>query len=303
VELSERSPAIASQLDWTMPKVSRWRRIWRIVRDNPLGMIGLAIVIALVVVAIFAPVLAPYSPKEIARTRATILLNPSASHPFGTDALGRDMLSRVIYGARISLMVGLLSVVFGTLVGTVIGIIAGYVGGIIDAIISRIVDMAIAFPPLLLLLILRQVMGPSAQTLIVAIGIAIIPGVTRVVRGEVVSQRNNQYVEAAITLGATTPRVLFIHIAPNVAALAIIVMTSLLGTAVLAEAALSFLGLGIPSSVTWGGDVNAARIAAHTTIAWAFFPGAAIALTVLGFSLFGDAMRDIADPRLRSQRQ
>ncbi len=258
MELSERSPALASPLDWTLRKVSRWHRLSSIIRDNPLGMIGLLIVLALVFIAISAPVLAPYNPRDLG-TRSTLLLGPSASHPFGTDDLGRDMLSRVIYGARISLMVGLLSVVFGTLVGTVIGIIAGYVGGIIDAVISRIVDMAIAFPPLLLLLILRQVMGPSAQTLIVAIGIAIIPGVSRVVRGEVVSQRNNQYVEAALAIGAATPRILFIHIAPNIAALAIIVMTSLLGTAVLAEAALSFLGLGIPSSVTWGGDVNCAR--------------------------------------------
>ena len=301
MELSDRSTAIASALDWTMPQVSRRHRIWRIVRDNPLGMVGLTIVLVLVLVAISAPLTAPYSPDDL--LVGPQLLDPTMKHPFGTDDIGRDMLSRVMYGARISLMVGLFSVVFGTLAGSVIGIVAGYVGGILDAIISRIVDMAIAFPALLLLLILRQIMGPSAQTLVIAIGIAIIPGVARVVRGEVVSQRNNQYVEAAITLGASTPRILFLHIAPNIAALAIIVMTSLLGTAVLAEAALSFLGLGIPSSVTWGGDVNAARLSQHATIAWAFFPGAAIALTVLGFSLFGDALRDIADPRLRTRRQ
>jgi peptide/nickel transport system permease protein len=301
MELSERSTAIASPLDWTLPTVSRWHRISRIIRDNPLGMIGFSIVVALVIVAVLAPVLAPYSPKAL--VTGPQYLNPSASHPFGTDSLGRDMLSRVIYGARISLLVGLLSVTFGTLVGTITGIIAGYVGGVADAIISRIVDMAIAFPALLLLLILRQVLGPSVQTLIIAIGIAIIPGIARVVRGEVVSQSNNQYVEAAITLGAGTPRILFRHILPNIAALAVIVMTSLLGTAVLAEAALDFLGLGVPSAVTWGADVNAARIDQHATIAWAFFPGAAIAISVLGFSLFGDALRDIADPRLRSQRQ
>lgn len=301
MEISERSPAIANALDWTLPRVSRWHRLWRIVLDNPLGMIGFAIVVLLVIVAALAPVIAPYSPSAI--EAGPPLVNPTLSHLFGTDDLGRDMLSRVIYGARISLMVGLLSVTFGTAVGTIVGIVAGYIGGIIDAIISRIVDMAIAFPPLLLLLILRQVLGASIQTLIIAIGIAIIPGVTRVVRGEVVSQRQNQYVEAAVALGASTPRILFLHIAPNVLALAVIVMTSLLGTAVLAEAALDFLGLGVPSAVTWGYDVNAARTAAHTTVAWAFFPGAAIALTVLGFSLFGDALRDIADPRLRSQRQ
>jgi len=300
MELTDRSPAIASPDDWIMPRISRRHRIWRIVRDNPLGMIGLSIVIVLVLVAISAPWTAPHSPDDL--LVGPKLLGPSMDHPFGTDDLGRDMLSRVMFGARISLMVGLAAVLFGTVAGTVIGIMAGYVGGLLDAFISRIIDMLIAFPALLLLLILRQVMGPSAQTLIIAIGIAIIPGIARVVRGEVVSQRNNQYVEAAVTLGAATPRILFLHIAPNIAALAIIVMTSLLGGAVLAEAALSFLGLGIPSSVTWGGDVNSARLSQHTTLAWAFFPGAAIALTVLGFSLFGDALRDIFDPRLRSQR-
>jgi peptide/nickel transport system permease protein len=299
MELTDRRPVIASPLDWTLRKVSRRHRIFRIVRDNPLGVVGLLIVVMLVLVALSAPFAAPYSPDDL--LVGPKLLGPTAKHPFGTDDLGRDLLSRVMYGARISLMVGLLAVVFGTLAGTVVGIVAGYLGGIIDAIVSRIIDMMIAFPALLLLLILRQVMGPSAQTLIFAIGIAIIPGVARVVRGEVVSQRNNQYVEAAITLGASTPRVLFLHIAPNIASLAIIVMTSLLGTAVLAEAALSFLGLGIPSSVTWGGDVNAARLSQHATIAWAFFPGAAIALTVLGFSLFGDALRDVFDPRLRGR--
>jgi len=300
-ELSERAPALASPLDWTAPVISRRRRITRVARDNPLGVIGLTIVVTLVIVALLAPLIAPYAPDEL--QAGPKLANSSLSHPFGTDNLGRDMFSRVLYGARISLMVGLLSVLFGTLVGTALGIIAGYVGGILDAFISRLVDMAISFPALLLLLIMRQVLGASIQTLIVAIGIAIIPGVARVVRGEVVSQRNNQYVEAAIVLGASTPRILFFHIAPNVMAIAIIVMTSLLGTAVLAEASLSFLGLGIPSAVTWGGDVNRARNSFPVHVPWAFFPGAAIALTVLGFSLFGDALRDVLDPRLRSRRK
>jgi peptide/nickel transport system permease protein len=298
-ELSERAPATTALTDWTMPVISRRRRITRLVRDNPLGVIGLMLVVALVVVALIAPYVAPYAPDEIAA--GPKLDNPSLHHLFGTDDSGRDMFSRVLYGARISLMVGLLAVLFGTGAGTALGIISGYLGGIIDALISRIVDMAISFPPLLLLLILRQIMGASLQTLIIAIGIAIIPGVTRVVRGEVVSQRNNQYVEAAIVLGASMPRILFRHIAPNVMALAIIVMTSLLGTAVLAEASLSFLGLGIPSAVTWGGDVSRARNSFPVHVPWAFFPGAAITLTVLGFSLFGDGLRDVLDPRLRSR--
>jgi len=206
-----------------------------------------------------------------------------------------------VYGSRISLTVGFLAVAFGTLVGTAIGIFSGYVGGSIDNLIQRTVDTAIAFPALLLLLILRQVMGPSVQTLVIAVGIAIIPGVTRVVRGAVLSERNNQYVEAARALGASTLRILFRHIAPNVVALAIIIMTTLIGTAILAEAALSFLGLGIPSSITWGQDVSEARNTFPIHVWQAFFPGAAITLTVLGFNLLGDSLRDIFDPRLRGR--
>ncbi len=281
------------------PKIGRWRRTGILIRDNPLGVFGLLVMIVLVIFALFAPQIAPYSPDELGAGPKR--LGPSMDHLFGTDNLGRDMFSRVVYGARISLTVGLGAVIFGTLAGTIIGLLSGYMGGIIDTIIQRIVDTAIAFPTLLLLLILRQVLGPSVQTLIIAIGIAIIPRLTRVVRGTVLSERNNQYVEAAIVLGASTPRIVFLHIAPNIVALAVIVMTTLLGTAVLAEASLSFLGLGIPSAVTWGGDVNAARNSYPVHVWWAFFPGAAITLTVLGFSLFGDSLRDVLDPRLRGR--
>jgi len=211
------------------------------------------------------------------------------------------MFSRVVYGARISLTVGFTSVIFGTLVATMLGIFSGYVGGQLDNFIQRVVDTAIAFPALLLLLILSAILGPSLRTLIIAVGIAIIPGVTRVVRGAVLSERNNQYVEAARALGASTPRILFRHIAPNIVALSIIIMTNLLGAVILAEAALSFLGLGIPSSVTWGQDVDFARDAYPINVSQAFFPGLAIALTVLGFNLLGDSLRDIFDPRLRGR--
>lgn len=282
-----------------IPSVSRRRRLGIVARDNPLGVLGLLIILVLATFAAFAPVIAPHKPDQFVAAKR---LNPSLKHPFGTDGLGRDMFSRVVYGARISLKVGFSAVIFGTLVGTVVGIFSGYLGGIVDALIQRAVDTAIAFPGLLLLLILRMVLGASEMTLIVAIGIGIIPGVTRVVRGAVLSERNNQYVEAAVVLGASTPRIVFVHLLPNVIALAIIVMTTLLGSAVLAEAALSFLGFGIPSSTTWGGDVNVARNSPPIHIWWAFFPGAAITLTVLGFSLLGDALRDIFDPRLRGRR-
>jgi peptide/nickel transport system permease protein len=211
------------------------------------------------------------------------------------------MFSRVLYGARISLTVGFLSVIFGTLVGTAIGVFSGYVGGTIDNFIQRTVDTAIAFPALLLLLILVAVLGPSMRTIIIAVGIAIIPGVARVVRGAVLSERNNQYVEAARALGASTTRILVFHITPNIVALSIVIMTTLLGTAILAEASLAFLGLGIAGSITWGQDVNDARSTFPFHLWQAFFPGAAITLTVLGFNLLGDSLRDIFDPRLRGR--
>ena len=295
---TEATEVITAELEGGVPRVSRWRRLGFMIRDNPLGLFGLVIMLVLAAFAIFAPVIAPYSPDDFVAAK---LQNPSLDHLFGTDDFGRDMFSRVVYGARISLTVGFGAVIFGTLTGTALGIFSGYVGGAVDSVIQRVVDTAIAFPMLLLLLILRSVMGPALHTLIIAVGIAIIWRVTRVIRGTVLSERNNQYVEAAQALGASTPRILFVHIAPNVVALAIIVMTTLLGTAVLAEASLSFLGLGIPSAITWGGDVSAARDAFPVHVWSAFFPGAAITLTVLGFNLFGDSLRDILDPRLRGR--
>lgn len=281
------------------PARRRWRRVLRIMRENPLGLFGLAIVLTLAVFAALAPVIAPYDPAQYDASAQR--LGPTLAHPFGTDNLGRDMFSRVVYGARLSLKIGFSAVIFGVVMGTIAGIFSGYLGGFVDSILQRGVDTAMGFPALVLLLVLRMVMGASEKTLIVAIGIGIIFPVTRIVRGAILSERNNQYVEAAVVMGASTPRIVFVHLLPNVLALAVILMTNLLGSAVLAEASLSFLGLGIPSSVTWGGDVNAARNSFPVHIWWAFFPGAAITLTVLGFSLFGDSLRDMLDPRLRGR--
>lgn len=296
---AEVAGALTTELEPQVRKIGPFRRAGLLVRDNPLGVFGLAVVLILGVFALFAPLIAPFDPDKISAGPAQA--DPSGSHLFGTDKLGRDMFSRVVFGARISLLVGFSAAIFGTAAGTFLGILSGYVGGWLDNVIQRTVDTLIAFPALLLLLILRQVLGADLKTLILAVGLAIIPGVTRVVRGAVLSERNNQYVEAAKALGATTPRILLVHIAPNVVALAIIVMTTLLGTAILAEAALAFLGLGIADAVTWGGDVNAARRSFPFHFWWAFFPGAAITVTVLGFNLLGDSLRDILDPRLRGR--
>jgi ABC-type dipeptide/oligopeptide/nickel transport system permease subunit len=255
--------------------------------------------------AAFAPLIAPYEvgqykygPENTIETRA----NPSLDHLFGTDGTGRDMFSRVVHGARISMGVAFLSVIGGTMIATVLGIVSGYVGGALDNLIQRMVDTALAFPPLLFLLILAQILGPSFETVVLAIGISIIAPVTRVVRGAVLSEKNNQYVEAARALGASTPRILFVHIAPNIVALAIIIATTLLGLAILAEASLSFLGLGIPiPNPSWGTDVSLARNSLPYHLPWAFFPGLAITLTVLAFNLLGDSLRDMFDPRLRGR--
>jgi peptide/nickel transport system permease protein len=278
---------------------ARLRKLATLARQNPLGTLGLIIIVVFVVVAIFAPWIAPYDPKAFSGQRDEGI---SASHIFGTERLGRDIFSRVVYGSRISLSVAVISVLIGGSIGICFGIISGYMGGIIDSIIQRTVDAAIAFPPLLLLLIITQALGPSFKTIVFALMLAVIPGVTRVVRGAVLSEKNNQYVEAARATGAWAPRVLFRHILPNVVALGIIVMTTLLGTIILAEAALSFLGLGIPGATSWGQDVSKSREFLPYNVNAAVFPGGAITLTVLGFNLLGDAIRDIFDPRLRGSR-
>jgi len=272
-----------------------------LIKRNPLGFAGLIIIIVFAFIAIMAPVLAPYGLNEYTAGQPNEAM--SMRHWFGTDRIGRDILSRDIYGARISLSVAFVSVIGGAAIGTAIGIISGYSGGIIDSMIQRTVDTMIAFPGLLLLLIIVQVLGPSFKTVVFAIMLGIIPGVTRVVRGAALSEKNNQYVEAARAIGASTPRVLVRHILPNVMALAIVIMTTLLGAAILAEASLAFLGLGIPEpAASWGRDVSEARNNFPLHIPSAVFPGAAITLTVLGFNLLGDAIRDISDPRLRGSQ-
>jgi peptide/nickel transport system permease protein len=268
---------------------------------NPLGTFGLLIIVAFLFIAVFAPLLAPYDFKNYLAGQPSEGM--SVHHWFGTDRLGRDTLSRDIYGARISLSVAFISVLGGSALGTMFGIISGYSGGPIDSLTQRVVDTAIAFPQLLLLLIIVQTLGPSFRTVVIAIMLGIIPGVTRVIRGAALSEKNNQYIEAARSIGASTPRILFRHVLPNVMALAIVIMSTLLGAAILAEAGLSFLGLGIPEpAASWGRDVSTARDNFPLKVPAAFFPGAAITLTVLGFNLLGDSIRDIADPRLRGSR-
>ncbi len=273
------------------------RRFLFLILRNPLGLAGLLLILTLIIVGSLAPFIAPFRENQSA---GLPFLGPSWDYPFGTDKFGRDIMSRVIFGARISLAVGFLSVIGGTLAGTIIGIVSGYFGGWSDNLIQRVGDTVMAFPGLILLLIIISVLGPSIRNVIIVIGVGIIPGVSRVIRGAVLAEKQNQYIEAAQAAGASPMRILFYHLAPNVAPLAIVIATTLLAGAILAEAGLSFLGLGVPPpNPSWGADVNLARNTFPIHIWWAFFPGLAIALTVLGFNFLGDALRDILDPRLR----
>jgi peptide/nickel transport system permease protein len=300
--IAVQSPTVLADLDFAPRETSlgsRLRAIGTLARQNPLGTAGLIIIIVFLAAAILAPYIAPYDPKAFIGKKNEGI---STAHLFGTEVLGRDILSRTMYGGRISMSVAFISVIGGASIGMLVGIASGYFGGAVDSVIQRTVDTAIAFPALLLLLIITTLLGPSFRTIVFALTLAVIPGVVRIVRGAVLSEKNNQYIESARASGAWAPRILLRHILPNVVALGIIVMTTLLGGIILAEASLAFLGLGIPNAASWGRDVSDARTSFPYHVESAFFPGAAITLTVLGFNLLGDSIRDIADPRLRGSR-
>lgn len=282
------------------PRRNRVVALLQTFRANPLGAVGAFLILSLVVVGLFAPLIAPYGINEYSGLPAQ---GPSSAHWFGTDKFGNDIFSRVVNGSRISLEVGMLAVSLGVLTGLTIGATSGYFGGWVDTVIQRFVDAAIAFPQLILLLIIVRTLGPSMRNVIIVIAIGIIPGVTRIIRGASLAQKNNLYVEAVRSVGASDARIVFRHIIPNVVPVAIVLATTLLGGAILAESALSFLGLGIPPpNPSWGVDISTSRTSFPINVWAALFPGIAISLTVLGFNFLGDTLRDILDPRLRGSR-
>jgi ABC-type dipeptide/oligopeptide/nickel transport system permease subunit len=277
----------------------RARALWRVLKRKPLGLASAAVLSILVLTAIFADVLAPYDPLE---TQPEIrLAPPSRAHVFGTDDIGRDVFSRVIHGARISLWVGLLAVGLGTFAGTIIGLACGYWEGRLDLILQRVMDAVQAIPGLMLALAIVSVLKPSTTNAMLAIAVVIIPGNSRIVRGAVLSAKQNRYVEAAQALGCRQPRILVTHILPNVTAPILIIASIWLGNAILIEATLSFLGLGTqPPTPSWGLMLSSTGRAFMEQAPWlAIFPGLAISLAVLGFNLFGDTLRDAWDPKLR----
>ncbi len=267
---------------------------------NRLGVFGLIVVVLLSVVALLAPFIAPFDP---AKQNFSALLQPaSATHWLGTDELGRDTLTRVMYGARISLSAGLVSVTLALLAGTLLGLIAGFVGGWLDELIGRFIDALLAFPFLILAITLAAILGPSLQNTMLAIAIVTTPAFARVTRAQVLAQRELEYVQAAGALGAGHWRTLLRHILPNISG-ALIVQTSLaIAEAVLAESTLSFLGLGVqPPTPSWGSMLNTARGYLQTAPWLALAPGVIIFVTVLAFNLLGDGLRDALDPRSRTK--
>jgi peptide/nickel transport system permease protein len=282
-----------------LPSVGRLRATgWVRLGRNRLGLVGAAIIVTVVVIAIAAPVVAPYDPASQAFRR---LLPPSREHLMGTDELGRDTFSRIVYGARVSLQVGCLAVVIGLALGTCIGILAGYHGGRLDDWAMRGVDIVFAFPGLILAIVIAGLLGPNKTNAMVAIGIVFAPPFGRVVRGSVLSVMQEGYIEAARVMGLADVRTILRYVLPNITAAIIVMTTVYLSTAILTEAGLSYLGLGTqPPEPSWGGMLAAARNYMELSPWMAFFPGAAIMLVVLGFNFLGDGLRDVLDPRLRN---
>jgi peptide/nickel transport system permease protein len=275
------------------------QRILRRMLRKPLGALGLLIVLGLVVVAVLAPQIAPQSP--IRADFMAMLQAPSAAYPLGTDELGRDMLSRLIWGARASLQAGLIAVLLAAGIGVPIGLVSGYFRGPLDEyVVMRLTDAMMAFPVIVLALALTAVLGPSLQTAMVAIGIVYAPIFIRLARAQTLSVREADYVEAARALGNRHLGIMVKHVLPNIASPLIIQMSVSMATAILVESALSFLGLGVqPPNPSWGSML---RIGANymQDAPWiAFWPGLAIFVAVLGINLFGDALRDVLDPRDR----
>ncbi len=283
---------------------SRGAALLILARRKPLGAAGAVITLLCVLVAVFAPVMAPYDPYEFnlnARGLPVRMQAPNAEFLFGTDPLGRDVLSRIIHGARISLLVGFLSVALGIAVGTGIGLASGYWAGKVDQVLQRIVDTLMSFPGIVLALAVMAVLGQSLTNIILVIGLVIAPGSSRVVRGTVLSIKHNVYIDAARSVGASDLRIVLRHILPNVFAPIIILASVWIGNAIVIEAALSFLGLGTPPPTpSWGGMLAGEGQRNLENAPWlAIFPGVAISITVLAFNMFGDALRDVLDPRLR----
>jgi peptide/nickel transport system permease protein len=271
------------------------------VRQKPLGAFGAALIVLFLVLAVGAQWLAPY-PYDVG-TAADRLQWPSLAHPFGTDANGRDLLSRIIWGARVSVTIGFGAVVISTGVAIVVGVTSGFFGGWLDLTVQRVVDIWISFPALVLLVSLVAIVGPGLWSTTLVLGVLLAPGAARVVRSAVLAIRFQPYMESARCLGAGDLRIMLRYIMPNVAAPILVLATTQLGVAILAESTIAFLGYGVPPPFpTWGSMLSGTGRAYMLQSPWlGIWPGLAISAAVFGFNMFGDALRDVLDPRLRGR--
>lgn len=273
--------------------------VWKRLKKNKLAMVGMVIVIINLTLAIFAPWIAPHDPNEM-HLELSLLSPGSEGYLLGTDDFGRDLLSRLLYGARVSLIVGIVSIGIGGTIGTLLGLVAGFYGGKLDSVIMRFMDGLFAFPYVLLAIALMTALGAGLHNIIIAVSIINIPGFARIVRGETLVVKKQDYVEAARAIGAKNSRLLFNHILPNCMAPLIVYATMGIAGAILSEAALSFLGLGIKSpDPSWGSILKAGQEFLEIKPHISTFSGLAILFSVLGFNLFGDGLRDALDPRLK----
>jgi peptide/nickel transport system permease protein len=295
---------LGAEIELTVPAAVRRREgagttLWRFIRKKPLGAIGGFLIVVMAVAAVFAELLQTHDP--IATDAAHTLAPPAADHWLGSDHLGRDIYSRIVHGARVSLIVGISSTLLGSVLGGIIGLLSGYVGGKVDLTAQRFLDILQGLPLLVLALVMSASLGPSIQNVVIAISIPIIPRAARVIRSSVLSIREMQYVEAARALGTRHLRIAFRHILPNTIGPFIVLVTAQLGSAILVEATLSFLGLGVPEPYpSWGRMLSVSAAEYAQKAPWlVLFPGIAISLAVFGSNLLGDALRDTLDPRLR----
>jgi len=298
--MSTQAPALFEAEETTAIAAgeSLWRSAWRTLRHHPTGMIGLIGFALLILVVLLAPVLAPADPTDMDFEH--LLEPPSKAHLFGTDDLGRDIFSRVLWGGRESLRVALIALVVAAIGGVIFGLLSGYYGGLIDSIIMRIVDIFLAFPFILLVLSIVAALGPNLGTVLIALGISSIPGVARFVRGCVLAAKNCEYVLAAEVLGASDFYIMFSQILPNIMAPLIIYATLGMGGLIMATAGLSYIGLGAqPPSPEWGAMLNYGRTYLRDAWWMSVFPGLAIFAAVLFINLLGDGLRDALDPKLR----
>jgi peptide/nickel transport system permease protein len=276
----------------------RFHRFWLAFRRNRGAIIGSVVVLVLVVLALLAPVLAPADPFSMSVT--AIMAPPSPEHWFGTDQYGRDIVSRVLYGARLSLQTGLVAVAIAATTGSLLGLAAGYYGNLTDSVIMRVVDMLLAFPGMLLAMAIVAVLGPSLINVMIAVGIGATPTYARVVRSSVLSAKELPYVLAARSIGTSNARLMFVHILPNTMSPIIVLSSLSIAAAILSASGLSFIGLGAqPPTPEWGAMLNQGRTFLREAWWMTTFPGLAIMLTVMSINMIGDGLRDALDPRLR----